>query len=95
MCEVCIYQKGVCLKRLGNAVFQQETVLSCRSVSCGPTSIYWGCLRMAHTIWGHPACLVSVGPNPLGALGGLPDGFVVCQMKVISSVEARSWRVQS
>lgn len=50
---------------------------------------------MARTIWGHPACLVSVGPNPLGALGGLSDGFVVCQMKVISSVEARSWRVQS
>lgn len=30
---------------------------------------------MVCTVWGHPAHLVSVGPKPLGALGGLPNGF--------------------
>lgn len=49
---------------------------------------------MARTLWGHPACLVSVGPNLLGAPGGLPGGFAVCQMKVLSSVESWSWSVQ-
>lgn len=46
---------------------------------------------MPYTAWGHLACFVSAGPNSLGALGGLPDGFVMCQMKVISRVEAPSW----
>ena len=32
---------------------------------------------MVHTIWGHPACLVSVGPNSLRALNGLPNGLAI------------------
>ena len=46
---------------------------------------------MPYTVWGHLACFVPAGPNSLGALGGLPHGFVVCQMKVTSRVEAPSW----
>lgn len=75
MKSVYLSKGGVCLKRLGNTVFQQETVVSCFSVSYGPIGTYWRALRMVRTIWGDPACLVLVESNPLRALGGLPNGL--------------------
>lgn len=52
------------LKKAKKQPFQQETVESSLSGSCGPVGIYCRAGRVVCTVRGHPTCLVSVGPNP-------------------------------